>query len=139
MKNIFRKKNPVKKLDIKFDERPEQKININIKPLVKIEKHESRVNGKVQAPEFRISIGGRDIVMLNSREYNELFSEMLYRMDDSEIMHALYEAHDLKHKEAFIASESLGRMFHKIIGGDKDEIDEILAKMNKSAEDAHNS
>lgn len=127
---MFKKKNPVKKINVKFDERPEQKININIKPLVTIEKHESRINGKVQAPEFRISIGGRDILMLNSREYDELFSEMLRRMDNDEIMHALFEKHAMEHAEMNKMTDSIGR--------EKVNFGEILSKLDKAAEEAHN-
>lgn len=110
---MFKKKNPVKKLEIKSEPQSENKININIMPLVTIEKHESRVNGKVQAPEFRISIGGRDVLMLNSREYNELFSEMLRRMDNDEIMHALFEKHAMEHAEA---SGQIDGMIKHIVG-----------------------
>lgn len=131
---MFKKKNPVKKLEVNFDERPEQKININIKPLVTIEKHESRINGKVQAPEFRISIGGRDIVMLNSREYDELFSEMLRRMDNDEIMHALFEKHAMEHAEM----EGIEKAFATFLGKGVVNYEEILENLNKQADAAVN-
>lgn len=114
---MFKKKNPVKKVEVK-SEGAEQEIKINIKPLVTIEKHESRINGKVQAPEFRISIGGRDILMVNSREYKELFSEMLYRMDNDEIMHALYEKHAMEHAEIEGFEKHIGKMLEKVEFGD---------------------
>lgn len=113
---MFKNKKATKKVEVK-SEGAEQEIKINIKPLVTIEKHESRINGKVQAPEFKIMVGGRDCILLNSREYKKLFSEMLYRMDNDEIMHALYEKHAMEHAEVEATSADIGRMFHKVVEG----------------------
>lgn len=111
---MFRSK-AKKNVEVKSEDKNTHKINvqINIKPLVTIEKHESRINGKVQAPEFRISIGGRDVLMVNSREYNELFMEMLRRMDNDEIMHALYEVHAEAHNEEEKVGEAIEEMLNK--------------------------
>lgn len=139
MKNIFKKKNkqeekPFRKLEIKHEPRADElnTSGIKISPLVTIEKHESRVNGKPKAPEFRISIGGRDIIMLNSREYNELFSEMLYRMSNDEVIHAIFEKHAMEHAEIEAMSGGIGRMLEKV------KLGEILENLTKQADDAHN-
>lgn len=107
------KKNKAKKLEVKHEEAQEHKINITIKPLVSIELHESRINGKVQKPEYKIMVGGRDCILLNSREYNELFREMLRRMDNDEIMHFLYEVHAEAHRESEKVEEAIGEMLEK--------------------------
>lgn len=110
---MFKKKNPVKKLEVKHEDRGEQEIKINIKPLVTIEKHESRIDGKVQAPKFRISIADRDVITLGSREYNELVSEALRRMDNDELVHAIFEKHAMEHAEVSGAEKALEVMFRK--------------------------
>jgi len=58
------------------------------------------INGKVQAPEFRISIGGRDVIMVNSREYRknkvmilELTREILRHIDADSLIHGIAAVH----------------------------------------------
>lgn len=117
---MFKKKNPVKKLEVKSEDRGEQEIKIKVAPLVKIELHESRINGNVQKPEYRISIGGRDVLMLNSREYSELFSEMLHRMDNDELIHRIAENHMLEHakqeKHFMLATKGAEEMLKHVLG-----------------------
>lgn len=122
--SIFKKKNPVKKLEVKHEDRGEQEIKINIKPLVTIEKHESRVNGKVQAPEFKIMVGGRDCILLSTREYDELFSEMLRRMSNDEIIHAIFEKHAMEHAEVEGVEKSIENILKKL------GVEDILAGLN---------
>ena len=68
---MFKKK--AKKLEVKSETPNEAKveIKINVRPLVKIERHQLNVNGRDQKPEFRIEIGGRDVITVSGREYQE--------------------------------------------------------------------
>jgi len=64
---MFKKK--AKKLEVKSETPNEAKveIKINVRPLVKIERHQLNVNGRDQKPEFRIEIGGRDVITVSGR------------------------------------------------------------------------
>lgn len=117
---MFKKK--AKKLEVKSETPNERKVEIkvNVRPLVQIEMHESRINGKVQAPKFRVSIADRDVLTLSAREYNELFMEMLRHKDSDEIIHCISEAHMQEHAHA------------------GNPIEEIINHLNKVAEEAIN-
>lgn len=99
---MFNKKNKETARKVKVENlTPDaQEIKINVRPLVTIEKHEHRINGKVQAPEFRISIGGRDVLMVNSREYRELTREILRHIDADSLIHEIATVHAEEHARA---------------------------------------
>lgn len=88
------------------------KINIQVKPLVRIERHQLTVNGKPQAPEFRISIGGRDVLMVNSREYHELFMEILRHKEAGELIHDISAVHAEEHAHADKEMHDVAELFN---------------------------
>ena len=91
--SIFKKK---KVAEVKNEVPQMRKIEIEVKcqPLVKIEKHEHRVDGKmIQEPQYCVSIRGRDVLTISAREYDELFMEMLRRKNPSDLIHDISEAH----------------------------------------------
>lgn len=120
---MFKKK--TKKLEVKSETPNAHKVEIKVLPLVRIEMHESRINGKVQRPEFRISVADRDIITLSPREYDELFKEMLRHKDAGELIHDIAEVHAEEHAKCDIT-------------GDKHIVEELIEKLTKVAEKALN-
>jgi len=114
-----------KKKEVKKPEQPKAKmvgIEIEVRQLVTIEKHESRVDGKVQEPQYRISIADRDVITVSQREYDEVFMEMLRLKNDCELIHDIAEAHMQKHGHIEIKGNPLAAL------------DEIIKKAVEASE-----
>lgn len=122
---MFTKK--AKKLEVKSEMPHEHKINIEVevRPLVRIEKHESRINGKVQEPKYRVSIADREVITLSSREFHELFVEMLALKEDGELIHDIAETHMRKHQSVVDFMGNIEEMVNQSGLGD------FLKELNK--------
>lgn len=113
---MFNKKK-AKKLEVKSETPNVVKINLRtvdecaIAPLVQIEKHETKVNGKDQPTRFRIAIAGRDVLTLTPREYQALFMEMLLRKSPERIIHDIADAHNAEHARTQESEKVLGEIF----------------------------
>lgn len=123
---MFNKKNKetARKVKVQHDGQGEVEVKINVRPLVTIEKHEHRINGKVQAPEFRISIGGRDVLMVNSREYRELTREILRHIDADSLIHEIATIHAEEHARA----EMGGHDIEELLNGLGSALEQALGK-----------
>ena len=114
---MFSKKNKdtARKAVVNHDNQPERevKINIQVKPLVEIKEEVLLVNGKPSKKEYAIAIGGRDIVRVSAREYNELFMEMLRHKEAGELIHDISEVHAEEHCHAENEIEGLVEAIEK--------------------------
>lgn len=120
---MFKKKNPVRKLEVKSEDTAPRKIEIKIMPLVTIEQQQLTVNGKPKAPEYRISIENRDVITLSQRQYDEMFLEMLRHKDARELIHDISAVHAEEH----VMQEQSGR-----------DIKSFFSTLDKAVEEAMN-
>lgn len=133
---MFGKKNKetARKVIVKDESPKEQEVKINripentcgVAPLVSIERHQLNVNGRDQKPTFRIAIGGRDVLTLTPREYNELFMEMLRHKDADELIHDISEVHAEEHAKAEDGLEFMGGLAEFLGKNMPPELAEIL-------------
>lgn len=117
---------PVKKLEVKHEGMGEVEVKINVRPLVKIERHQLNVNGRDQKPTYRIAIADRDVITVSPREYDELFMEMLRHKDAGELIHDIAEAHMEEHAKEGEGLEFMGGLAEFLGKNMPPELAEIL-------------